>query len=626
MHDWTRRWLHLMLTERRSVRSVSTNFGFAFGSSSVPTSSDATPTREVDEPSAKRRKTLLVNEITLVEPQVENLVEAMESKKFVKSRRRFPVEDEDMRPQQSPDDSFVAVFGSKKFASKKIENKSKRKTKVEHVAPIEDAIELVEPRAATTGRPRRRAAATAALRVTAGLEEEARPVDKKRGDPKLAKRTAQPRGKNLVNDTKTAREGTDDHQLDNTSAAPNEAFPKKRAHARKRKVSNDDNTAQQIVGSTISDDGEELAASVAVRRYENHAIHVDGLGNWEPTSKLGSRSKSKRPAAKTRKRESSAEAAVQTLPSAQHLRDHAQANSAKDAKLMASETVVGEPRTKRQPLAQTDMNVAMLPASPEKTMQKLSNPATNTNRKSRHQAKTLKIPARRPENKQRKLNVKLDTDATVDQTDGTSSQLTSAHHPELEVPEQSSLGWAAKTSPRDADHRQDVSTFGLRRANSIHEVAKPKPNAKALSFRQISAERNIQNIDVDIAGLADYAHPTGPPSSTAPLPRVTKNIKHGMKGEDKIPPIGGHEEEDVDWLFEPQLQAHLPKLKGAKSKSGSRQARTSKFKMPEVDLDDLLSNIAIFAQEKPRQGIQETSLLCGRQRTGLDRKSRKARV
>ena len=45
-----------------SIRTVSTNFGFAFGSQSEETSSNATPTRAIDEPRAKRRKTILSNE------------------------------------------------------------------------------------------------------------------------------------------------------------------------------------------------------------------------------------------------------------------------------------------------------------------------------------------------------------------------------------------------------------------------------------------------------------------------------------------------------------------------------------------------------------------------------------
>ncbi|KAK3702419.1 hypothetical protein LTR37_014885 [Vermiconidia calcicola] len=233
---------HLMRQRGAGARTISANFGFsvAFG---APPSNDATTVHE--EPTTERRKTIRRDELlptterrrTILRNELESTTErrktilrnellptvdiehgsvlATKTPKPVKKRRKLALDDEHNEPGQvqlrPAEDSFVTGLGNKKKAAhetqasedsfvvglatkKKAGKKGKAAATVQSGVKVEEVV--AEPVA--EGRPKRRAAAMAAGKVTDGFAEEAAPIDKKRRNVETEKKTTVRRKKEVV--------------------------------------------------------------------------------------------------------------------------------------------------------------------------------------------------------------------------------------------------------------------------------------------------------------------------------------------------------------------------------------------------------------------------------------------
>ena len=610
-----------------SIRTVSTNFGFAFGSQSEETSSNATPTRAIDEPRAKRRKTILSNESMTSEAAVFKSVKAESVKRATKSRRRFPLDDDDVRTQPEPiadDDSFVAVLGNKKTLNKKAKIKSKIHTTAEAAEKQKQPTESVEDSATTVPRPRRRAAAAAASRVAEGFEEEHISVDKKRQDSEPAKRASKSRKKDVVARSTPESSTKFDNQHDDIATTTAKALPRKRAVTRKRKVPKEECVIESEVVQAVDLQTGELATNVALPTQNGTTRSRDHSNLTKIAPKRGCKSKGRKPAVKKRKRKSSMDAAERRQASTEHLSDAAPNSLAERQETFALNRAESKTRQKRHPLAEADMNITERSSSPEKAMQTASKePDPLPKKNSRQPAKTLEhVPSSRSRtvaSKKHKLNIKLETIENENQNAGTDSR--GEHLKDLSSyttqlaqntrAGQGSLDWPATHDTRSADQQQGISTATQRRGNLIDNLAdaktsqstQPFAEPKAQATKAPSGSSKARPISCE-AGASASAHTVGP------------NVNRtAAKCADTVAEMRATEvrEEDVDWLFAPQFQATAPKRPGVKAKSGNVGSKSSKFKMPEMDLDDLLSNIASFAQDESMPGTKNMTLFASGQ-------------
>jgi hypothetical protein len=601
------------------VRTVSSNFGFAFGPTSAPTSHNATPTREIDEPPAKRRKTILSNEIVAIESIATAIADVPKSKKFAKARRKVDLEYGDpCQATAAADDSFIAGLGARRAAIAKSKAKktpvTKRNATTQSKAKeiiatnSKPAIERLETQAATLTRPRRRAAATAASKVANGFEEEAIPIDMKRRIPQASNKYGRSRGREVMVEQKTGCEDEKRGLPDDASEAPVKVAAKKRGTGRKLKARNDTTVPEQIVNVAIDGARDELAASVAVWRDDEAAVHKE-MCSQKPASRNAPKAnkKQKPPAKRTRLK---TEAAPSTELSAQSSSDMATDCDCKDAMRTASSRSTKASRTQRQAFAETNMNITMRSASPEKLPPDALKESTFQEPKPKELA-SAPAPIRpllplttKPEPKRRKLNIKRDAVATTNQRSEPTANIQSqiGDLSGIKGSKQTSLDqapWAAKTVASAAHRSRGATTVTQRRRNFMHE-AKDDAGVETVASCEISTTPVVNDPNM-------------------------RNILEGEK-VDRCAPADARGE-DVDWLFAPQ-QANFPKSTTSKSKSGSTM-KSRKFKMPEMDLDDLLSNIATFAQEKTQPGavvVQGMSLFAGGERISRGGARKRAKV
>ena len=620
-----------------SVRTVSSNFGFAFGSFSAPNSSGATSTHEVQEPPSKRRKTILSNEVVAAGFTVLENVDAPKSKKNAKSRRKLDLECEDS-PQTATvaDDSFIATLGARKASIAKSKAKKtpvtkkpavvRNKAKETPAKSTRPAVEILESQPATVSRPRRRAAATAASKVTEGFEGEAIRVDKKRRVPAANDKYGRLQQRDAVVEEQfdrggaelalpdaaaaevakvapkkraTGRQRKTNPAIEEEIACSNaelvrpvdasqdlvEVAPKKRGRDRKRKARDEDPVLEQIVNVAVDEEGDELAASVAARRSDEGVIHKN-VRSQKPASRdmHMANEKNERPA--NRSRQKVVEAARRTASSAVPPSDAASDVDSKHTRRPASSRRTKTTLTQRQPLAETNMNITMRSASPEKLPQDAPKESTFQEPKPKELASApaqnqIHLPdARSPTksgSKRRKFDIKRDAVATTNQCSEPTANIKSQTEDlsEIKNSKQSSLDqapWAAKTVASAADQGRGAATLGQRRRNLIREA------------KEDAVAETVSPCETLNAPVGD-----GP---------NVRDITQGATIDQCAADAG---DEDVDWLFAPQPQANAPKLTISKLKKGSGM-KSRKFKMPEIDLDDLLSNIATFAQEKTKPG------------------------
>jgi hypothetical protein len=586
----------------------------------------------------KRRKTTVSNEYMISETVLLKSTKASSVKRVNKSRRRFPLEDDDVRLHPGPmaeDDSFVAVLGNRKTLNKKTKIKNKQERKAEVVENQKKTTASIEDPAATVTRPRRRAAAAASSKVAEGFEEEQTSIDKKRQDPEPAKRASKSRQKNLVAQVTTQSKTTFDKQPDNITATTTKALPEKRAVTKKSKVTMKKSVVEDEVVQAVNSGTDELAENITLPMQDANTSSHEYADVTEVAPKTVSKSKGRKRPVKKRKRKSSMDGVKPTQAFTENLSDAILNTTAEGQEMFEPNREGGKTRQTWQPLAEADTNMTVRSLSPEKAVQASpKDTKTLPGKTSRQRAKILEYPdSSRPEraaSRKRKLNIKLDTIETLNQNAGTESSgehlkglSAPAHFAGSKDAEQSSLDRAAIHKPRAADQRQGIATAALRRGNLNEDQGNAKISHSTQVFRQITA-RAIKTLNDGRRArpISCEARACTPVHYVGPSVHKT-TVKCANKFTEMREKEAG--EEDVDWLFEPESQATAPKAACVKSKSGNVESKSSKFKMPEMDLDDLLSNIASFAQDKSMPRAENMKLFAGGQQKPRSGSKKKAK-
>ena len=519
----------------------------------------------------------------VAEHTVERPVTAPKSTKVVKSRRRPALDDFEEKAQSNAvtaDDSFLAGLKTKKARTAK--TKTKKTPTVAHEAPVE----VVNARSAASGRTRRLAAATAASRVAEGFEEEAAPIDKKRRDAAPIQKTFRSR-KNQVFQAEEVCVLEDSIKGVSSATDPKRPLPKKQTAGRKRKAAVLD----------VVDEKDELAASVAVRGQSNTIRDQNDKTEQALAPKPASKSRNKRGVRVERKhKQSGKESTVQTRSSEDNSSHSIHQPPIEDIGPPPSPRNKRMPR-KRQPLAEPNMNITIRSSSPEKMPQdhpklpvkpppKSSTPSQGLP----HHQKVTK-----PANKRRKLNVQRDAGEDATRSPAAILQPEPNSQKGLRIHD-------TKGSKQSLMDNVSGSANASRSNRSAKTAAQPQTNFnKSEKVEHSGAKRGVSKQSSTTLAQEDGPGPgrfsTNELRGNSAGTMKPRNVRNSTKGEENAAASrpDGAEDEDVDWLFAPQPQARVPKASTAKSKG---TAASRKFKMPEMDLDDLLSNIAAFAQAK----------------------------
>jgi hypothetical protein len=532
-------------------------------------------------------------------------VDVPKRKKFAKARRKVDLENDDpCQATAAADDSFIASLGARRAAI------AKSKAKETPATNNKSSVEILESQAATLTRPRRRAAATAASKVAEECEEEAIPVDKKRRVPEANSAYGRSRKRDIFVEQVFGSGSAEPVLPNDASEGPVKVVPKKRGTGRKRKARDETAVPEQIVNVVVDGGRDELAASVAVRRDDEPAAHKETCSQKRASRNAPKANKQQKPPSK-RTRPKTLEAAPSTELSAQSPSGMATDGDCKHARRIASSRSTKATHTQRQALAETNMNITMRSASPEKLPPNVLKESTFREPNSKELA-SASAPNRsplpstmRPEPKRRKLNIKRDAVATTNQRSEPTANIQSqtGDLSKIKGSNKTSLDqapWAATTVASAADRSRCAATVAQRRRNLMHEA------------KEDAAVETVSPYKTSIAPAGD-----------------DPNVRNVLQGErsDQCAPANARDE-DVDWLFAPQPRAHFPKSTTSNSKRGSTM-KSRKFKMPEMDLDDLLSNIATFVQEKTQPGAvvaQDMSLFAGGERRSRGGTRKRAKV
>lgn len=516
----------------------------------------------MEEPPAKRRKTIVCEKVVEIQRPSAPIVESVAIGQPVKARKRELQEREDdiKTLQAGPadgEDSFVS------------ELKSKRRAKKEEAQPLEQVISetifAVEPPVAKS-RPRRRAAVTAEAKVIDGFVEENAPVDKKRRDVETAKKLTRAR-KATVEDTVTARalglqpekpidgvlarrmktkERAKKRSIDKAAPAVEGEMDDRKAHPVREQQ-----RLEQVIPSE-SEHASEPAEPLRERRKANTAapesqLHTSEVApadllpleptrsqmdaTYEPVAKPAGRAKAKVTKAKTHRSTATA---------------------------MPPLSTVSSPEKLREPLKETQTNLTMRSVSPEKPMKKET--------------------ATRPK------------------------------RPRARVGQDGNEGVIQPTGEKRTQRRKLL----IERDIPIASDAQPVVEAQAVAGDSVADEgaavpKILSTASGDHADLVDVQK-TLPAITTEPKTTDTKKTqgqtKRNVDRDKKAKPVE-HEanvvldnktqhrgEDDIDWLFAP-LERAQPSKRPAKAQKPSKR----RSKLPDMDLDDLLSDIASFAQQ-----------------------------
>ena len=536
---------------------------------------------------------------------------APKSTKAVKSRRRLPVDDFEEKPRvnaPAADDSFLAVVETKTAIT------ATSKAKKTLAAASEPPIEVVKVQSAPRGRPKRVAATIAASKVTEGLEEEAARIDRKRREAEPIRKTTKSRRKvlemdggrvleNSVEDDGVAtepRRPPPKKQNDGVAIYAKRSLPKKQAAGRKRKAAPLD-----------VDEKDELAVSVAQRGKGD--IASDRIDT--PEQSLSSKSA---PKSKTTKG-----SRIERNPKQNGKHSTVQTQLSMDDSLLLDQQPLEEydiPLTapqrtkipsKRRPLAEADMNIIIRSSSPEKVPQEGPKLPIKPAPKSSRPCEGLTSPEKitRPTNKRQKLDVQRDAGEDRNQSPVTILQPDSQADPV--VPDAKDLKQSLlDRAPRSvnvagsANQSRSAATVAkrgskLNKPENVEQIGAKKGTSKQSSTAQTQDDQadrasrsQLRGNDVEIISL-----PNAKTSTSARVDHYNKPSEGTEEAPASRP--GDAEDEDVDWLVAPQPHATTALKSSAKSK---RVNASSRWKMPEIDLDDLLSNIATFAHAKTASG------------------------
>lgn len=526
-----------------------------------------------DESSAKRRKTSVHEHMdargaatTVENEQHYGIAKTVPiTKKEPKPRRKFPMDTEDVAPAAQKDvaeDSFIVQAKTKRA---KTRAKTTGPIAVEEVVP--DALAVAEP---AKGRPKRRAAAKATAKVTDDLIEESASIDDRR------------------------------------QVLPTTTKPKR---IRKKPV-----VSEEVPAITEA----LVAAEEALLPTPEVSTTIAGA-KFATGKKPKGRQTARCKRTTTKAPEVFCDAEVAQLAQSPH--DSAQPEG--EANPMAFNTPVATKKRKRadsvhrQPLLEADANVLRPSVSPEKDEKTAEVPRRAVSRTKRKAASKPKTAAKG--NKRRRLSVERD-DAADQQTHPQDVETAGSLSPHQTNDTKETQQRKLHLQPIDNGDAND-NMIGAARTSAVQALHSPPPTPAAITVPTVP-----EDSPTDAQTAATGVRPVAPPAKRLLLRRdpetgdparreTVRTVKHktspGLKRQlfsrlahvskaVNLPDTASTKaEEDVDWLFAPTVAKRAP----AQSVNASQPTKRNSFsKLADVDLDDLMTSIASFAQV-PKPGV-----------------------
>lgn len=543
-------------------RAVNADFGFSFAGFSAPTSQEATPIAAPIEPMAKRRKTIAQDAIE--EQDLDrgsrdkaSVLDRRERTKAGRAKRRFVVEDDGDHSAhkrddgRDRDDSFAAGLGDRKHSKRLAEEKRKpseedsaRKEKCDGV-PVSDAT-----RTTMKPRGRRKAGENAALvdegqaRQIEGLKDEPSNKDLMPGTRKTA---AQKSKKEAI-----PEETECDIEQQTVSKAAVAAVRSKAPRAAKTRTRK---------GAQRQDLDAEGSSSAAVATAAE-ASEPGSLLDLETTASMNATTAAADKPTRRRKdqmrqeeeqapKASRAEKTLALPDDGQAVETHAEpvkssrkaATKSKPTKQTTLQST--PPQLERRPLQEGDANRSPSPRkSPEKAAPSVKNGAVPENNRVKRKRTDVADDAT-SRRKARKIRIQ----------------------PDEQTRDVKEAGLALKS---------ELEPSAEARTDAAQETADSERSGNA----KLSEQRLSETQDALKRQRTTKARHAKQPSKAQPDTSDTKKRQRD-------------EEEDIDWLFDAPNTKSYGAAKAPPAKAPSAPRKT---KLADIDLDDLIANVAAFAQ------------------------------
>lgn len=563
---------HLMRQRGAGSRTVNIDFGFSFAGFSAPTSQEATPVVSSSEPPVKRRKTIAEEVGIGKDAEHENgsvvATDRRAGTKAARAKRRFVVNHDDElaacrnASRAGDEDSFVAGLGTKN-------RKEKRKEKT----PDDPAPEVLESEASAPKRPAARLAKQATTKQkTQGKGRQAGGCEKKDG-------VAQAGGAEIASEVETT------------------VKPGRRAHPK-------------AVHAELGD----LDLSSALQHIEVEAL-------TRPKPKARPRRKAVKEAADEMLREDECPAALAEEPQppkrktrlARQKPVHQMVEQAPEQRDDGIVAEIGNqaPKKVKDGLMSKPQKRSGKPSAPDLELTESSYPACVVDEPPDEIAVSVNRNRREPKECQVRSTKKARTAAKSKIVKEVALERTA---PKLERRPLQETDVNRSPSPRNSPEKPS-------QAASVDRVDKGKRKQGEDSGGAVVAQRPRKNRKLQLE--VDERRPSGEVVE-APFSVVEKSIRAeaaattSSKAPDTIktarregskplpalkqtnptqaPLILSRQQdcgdEDVDWLFAPLRASTKPAPRAALKFSTAR----SKTKLADIDLDELISNVAAFAQ------------------------------
>ena len=595
------------------ARTVSSNFGFSFAVS-APTSHDATPIPE--EPRAKRRKTVLQTGPTAIGTTDNETAAIYKSFKAPKSRRRLALDEDDnavgRRVAFNGDDSFLSGLQAKRKAATRRE-----KDATPTVPELVVAEETSKP---TTKRgSKRRAAVTATAKVTDGLVEQAAPIDKRRRDAELEKKTERTRKKTtaLARDTENRFEP----EVDPTKTVEEDqkvqehrprAKPTKSNAAEKVKPILQQTTREQTSTSAIEEIGAKKATATSTSTSRKRKVQHTTTES-RPRVELSVTEDSMQWQENEEIQMSRIDASADTTFPIKRPRKK---TSKRTEPKKAAQQEISAPGLERQPLKETYVNPtrSLSPEKPVKEEKKASRSSHARYKVGERDIPIAIVVNTTVQKRGKRPNVQILRDLSLSETGEAATKIAPSGREALLHNEPSAASDAAERTGSTIDQ------------DSLLNPRMSRPDGAETSIR-------VAYRDTERAGAKRKRLQEEAPASTLGTAMLTETKsgkgvtsvgRKALENDKLFDDERG--DDDIDWIFASQEPRQRPQATTRTSRRVPK-APNKKAKMADIDLDDLLSNIASFAQTETESRLErpggESQVQDERQRTKASRRKKK---
>ena len=573
-----------MLRNIIRARTISSNFGFAFASSSFPSSSDATPTREVQQLPAKRRKTIVQNEIRAEEHVEAEATDVTKIAKIVKARRPLSIKDEHAERKQDDvmdDDSFIVGLNRKRTAKRKAKEALSQSTNIP--APVD-----VEKQKAVTRPRKQQESGSAALKGAGPVVDVIEQMTEETLNVNHTKKPRATRKRDVPAQAQRERTSEETVQLDHNLESTTKIAPRRRAAGWAPGARNTKAVEQEIAEQTLR--------QISPKRPDHAEVTEED--DIAPPSNAKSK-----PSSTSRAKKSTTKAKNSTTTSSKEPQHAAKKGEPERAQ---SPQDVQMPSKRRLPLVQTDANIIMRARTSEKlskedTSAAPSPPRNASGRRSKDTSKT------KAKTRTQRSNYKVCPDT------GNPAKCSG----EQSLPDSKELVQAVDAEDRErTTSRRRSPKPSTQGSNKKHDEAVTSGKSRRKRMEDRGDQELAPSGSSEARSDSDVLHKVGTASckvstsveQTSAIVQPVDEAKQAAKApkapsSKKATESNKMEDDDLDWLLAPQVQAVAPKAIAAKPRTMTSNSKTSRKKaLPDIDLDDLLSNIAAFASEKAQPG------------------------